>query len=72
LANGQIEKTGEREGSVEAPTSSDNSGGEEKEDDHRLNRETMWQLGPVLVDPPWQISSRRSHGSFVFKLLRNK
>lgn len=30
LANGQIEKTGEREGSVEAPTSSDSSGGEEK------------------------------------------
>jgi len=31
LANGQIEKTGEREGSMEAPNPSDNSGGEELE-----------------------------------------
>lgn len=32
LANGQIEKTGEREGSVETPTASDSSGGEEEEE----------------------------------------
>ena len=32
LANGQIERTGEREGSVETPTLSDSSEGEEEEE----------------------------------------